>query len=70
MKTITYKILTHIPIVGSVVRGVVDPIALFGSNELADGYCDDLFKKLEEYHKEHPDIQITRQLIDKIMTNK
>lgn len=66
MKKITYKILTHIPIVGAIVKVIVDPIELYGSNIRSDGDTDDLYKKINEYCKEHPDVQFTRQVFYKI----
>jgi hypothetical protein len=66
MKVKTYKILTHIPIVGSITKSIVDPI--FCSWGLVDGVYEETFIKIQEYHEKHPDVQITKQLIDKLIT--
>lgn len=68
MKKTTYKFLIHIPIIGIIVKAKATP--LFCSPGLADGAYNDVFKLMKDYRKKNPDIQITRQLLDKQLADK
>lgn len=65
MKTRTYKVLTLIPIVGVIVKCIVDVPSIGCSPMIQDGLSDAIIA----YKKSHPDIYITKQLVKKIMQN-
>ena len=67
MKRRTYKILRFIPIVGSVVESLTTPLQITGSVARADGFADECSNLVKEYLKTHPDEQVTRQLIDRLL---
>lgn len=67
MKRITYKLLTLIPVVGGVVKAVVDPMPIAGSRQIESGYTEKVASLIKEYLKTHPDEQVTRQLIDRLL---
>ncbi len=66
MKKVTYSILTSIPIVGSAVKHMVDPI--FSSLGFEDGSYEAQQHIIEKYSKKHRDVQITRQLIERLIS--
>jgi hypothetical protein len=70
MKIVTYKILTHIPILGGAVRTITNPYSLTGSLERESGMADEISKLVKEYKKSHPDVQVTRQLINKLLAER
>lgn len=68
MKKTTYKFLTHIPIIGTIIKVKTTP--LFCSPGLAEGVYNDVFKIAKDYRTKNPNIQITRQLLDKLLSDK
>ena len=68
MKKFTYFLLTHLPIVGPVIKLKTQP--MYCSPGLAEGFFDEQMKLIQEYQQKHPDIAITKQLIEQILAEK
>ena len=63
MTTRTYKILTHIPIVGTIVKCITGTMAVGCSPMMDDGYG----RILSEYRKQNPNVQITKKVMQGIL---
>lgn len=61
MKKKTYTIISHIPVLGPVVRLICEP------QMCSPGMADGVYDPVREYAKLHPDIQITKGLVQKIL---
>ena len=70
MKKSTYRVLTSIPIVRQVAKVCLDPIPLYGSQARADGTTKRIMDLYEEYSKDHPGEQLTRQLMNKLLSGE
>lgn len=68
MKKMTYAILTHLPIVGPIIKLKTQP--MYCSPGLAEGFFDEQMKLIQEYQQRHPDVTITKQLIEQILAEK
>lgn len=69
MKKSTYRILRRIPVCGAFVESITMPYQLTGSMERESGLADEIGNLVNEYLQKHPDEQVTRQLVDKIIRN-
>ena len=68
MKKTTYAILTHLPIVGPIIKLKTQP--MYCSPGLAEGFFDEQMKLIQEYQQKHPDVAITKQLIEQILAEE
>ena len=68
MKKVTYFLLTHLPIIGPIIKLKTQP--MYCSPGLAEGLFDEQMKLIHEYRRKHPDVVITRQLIEQILAEK
>lgn len=68
MKKVTYFLLTHLPIVGPIIKLKTQP--MYCSPGLAEGFFDEQMKIIKEYQRTHPDVAITKQLIEQILAEK
>jgi hypothetical protein len=69
MKKHTYHLLTLIPIVGAIVKAKSEPVELYGSLTLESDTGKEIRMIVSDYAKNHPDEQITRQLINRLVSN-
>lgn len=65
MKKNTYKILSNIPIVGVVIKVMLDPM-IGGSQSLNDG----LPKAVRDYSLVHKDIFVTKKLFSELIRDR
>lgn len=63
MKTKTYEILSHLPVIGFITKNIICDPTINCSPFLSS----DLGNKMMDYKSNHPDIQITRKILKQIM---
>ena len=68
MKKATYKVLTHLPVIGPIIQLKTQPMHC--SPGLTDGLFDEQRKLIHAYKKAHPDEAITEQLIKRLLSKK
>lgn len=66
----TYRLLSVIPFAGSILKSHAAPLALHGSMERESGLADEIGALVSDYLKTHPDEQVTRQLIDRLLAEE
>lgn len=69
MKRLIYKTLVQIPVVGKAIKAFSEPLQITGSWAKVDGTSDECVKLIKDYLEKHPNEQVTRQLIDRLMNN-
>lgn len=62
----TYAILSRVPLIGVIVKNIICDPSLHCSPMLNEG----LHPAILDYMKKHPDTQITRSLVKKIISSK
>lgn len=65
MKKKTYNILSRIPIINTYVKYVVCDPTMYSSPFIAS----DLWPKVLAYSAKHPDVQITRKILHRIINS-
>ena len=60
-----YKIISHIPIYGTIFKMKNDP--MFCSPGMADGEYDYILKLIEDYKKDNPDEHVTLKLMKRLI---
>lgn len=71
MKRVTYQVITHIPIIGSLVKMYTDVPELYSNYTKSDEiFNKEVIKPFTEYLKKHPDTQPTRNLLYKFLSKR